>query len=281
MDNELEDIDSPLLDNPLGKDEVVKLNYDGICAQLAMVSGSNKPAIFSAAINEQAHMSNGSMAMGSLLVDNAACELFKGMGEAVASAFATVAAVTARRSGGVSAEQLSKLFAIPHDDAERTLSVTTQLICRTGDSSLSCNVGTNNWAVLYCCLKSYFYTDTLYATKRVKSTRGNTCAQIFVSDKNFVALYPMRDMKSYIFALKEFAKDIGAPEVLVCDSYPTEKQHAVKEFLVQISTTLRVLEANTQWANRAELYISLMKEATRKDMRTSGSPLVLWDYCME
>jgi hypothetical protein len=24
-----------------------------------------------------------------------------------------------------------------------------------------------------------------------------------------------------------------------------------------------------------------MKEATRKDMRASGSPLVLWEYCME
>jgi hypothetical protein len=24
-----------------------------------------------------------------------------------------------------------------------------------------------------------------------------------------------------------------------------------------------------------------MKEVTRKDMRSSGSPLVLWDYCME
>ncbi len=59
----------------------------------------NQP-FFSAAINEQAHMSNVSMAMASILVDNAACELFEGMDEAVASAFATIAAVTAGRSGG-------------------------------------------------------------------------------------------------------------------------------------------------------------------------------------
>jgi hypothetical protein len=45
--------------------------------------------------------------------------------------------------------------------------------------------------------------------------------------------------------------------------------------------TLKVLEAKTQWANRAKLYIGFMKEVTRKDMRSSGSPLVLWDYCME
>jgi hypothetical protein len=45
--------------------------------------------------------------------------------------------------------------------------------------------------------------------------------------------------------------------------------------------TLKVLEAETQWADRAELYIGFMKKATRKDMRSSGSPLVLWDYYME
>jgi hypothetical protein len=44
---------------------------------------------------------------------------------------------------------------------------------------------------------------------------------------------------------------------------------------------LRVLEAETQWVNRAELYIGLIKEATQKDMRLSRSPIVLWDYCME
>ena len=111
--------------------------------------------------------------------------------------------------------------------------------------------------------------------------RGNTCAQVFVSDKDFVALYPMRDTKSYFSLLKVFAKDVGAPEVLVCDSHPTQKKCEVREFLHQIGMTLRVLEANTQWANRAELYVGLLKEATRKDMRATNSPLVLCDYCME
>ena len=34
-------------------------------------------------------------------------------------------------------------------------------------------------------------------------------------------------------------------------------------------------------ANRAELAIRIVKEATRKDLCESGSPMVLWDYCME
>ncbi len=82
-------------------------------------------------------------------------------------------------------------------------------------------------------------------------------------------------------ALKQFAKDVGAPDILVCDPHPTQKQTKVKEFCTQIGRTLKVLEAQNQWANRAELYIGLIKEATRKDMRAFGLPLVLWDYCME
>jgi hypothetical protein len=48
-----------------------------------------------------------------------------------------------------------------------------------------------------------------------------------------------------------------------------------------MGTTLKKLEAETQWANRAELAVGILKEAVRKDLRESGSPIVLWDYCME
>jgi len=68
-----------------------------------------------------------------------------------------------------------------------------------------------------------------------------------------------RVLQDYL-PLKQFAKDVGAPEVLVCDSHPTQKKRDVKEFCVQIGTTLRVLEAETQWANRAELYVGLLKK---------------------
>eukprot|EP00957_Ditylum_brightwellii_P125040 9531254-Ditylum_brightwellii.AAC.1 len=43
---------------------------------------------------------------------------------------------------------------------------------------------------------------------------------------------------------------------------------------------LRVLEEGTPWANKAEFYIGLTKEAVQKDMKESGCPLALWDYCV-
>jgi hypothetical protein len=91
----------------------------------------------------------------------------------------------------------------------------------------------------------------------------------------------MKDQRSYFAALRVFAKEVGAPEVLVCNLHPTQKKRKVKDFCFQIGTILCVLEAETQWVNRAESYVGLLKEATRKDMRATGSPIVLWDYCMK
>ena len=125
----------------------------------------------------------------------------------------------------------------------------------------------------YRKIKSFFLSDTLFVTGAAKSSRGNICAQLFVSDKGFVAIYPMKHQADYFLALKQFAKDVGAPDILVCDPHPAQTKREVRNFCLQIGTTLKVLEAETQWANRAELYIGLMKEVTRKDMRLSGSPL--------
>ena len=44
---------------------------------------------------------------------------------------------------------------------------------------------------------------------------------------------------------------------------------------------MKYLKRATQWGNLAELYIVLLKEAVRKDMKDSDSPLKFWDYCAE
>jgi hypothetical protein len=181
----------------------------------------------------------------------------------------------------VSADHLSKVWCIPHDDAACTLGVTNQSLCHNPDSSLSRNVDTNDRAVRYTKIKSFFFMDTVFVTIAAKSLRGNICAQLFVSDRGFIAFYSMKKQQEIHLAAKQFAKEVGAPEVLVCDPHLAQIKQEVREFCTQIGTTLKVLEAETQWANRAELYIGFMKEATRKNMHFSRSPLVQWDYCME
>ena len=55
----------------------------------------------------------------------------------------------------------------------------------------------------------------------------------------------------------------------------------VRKLCSDIGTTLQALEEGTPWSNKAELYIGLLKEAVRKDMRESNSLMSLWDYCVE
>ena len=228
------------------------------------------PTLFSSRIHERAQQSRASAAIGATTVNQDECEIF-----------VMISAATAGKSRGVSPEHLSKVWRISHDDAARTIDTTTQRLHRDPGSTLSRNYGTDDRAIRYRYLKSTFFTDTMFAPKKAKSTRGNTCGQIYVLDKMFVAFHPMRTQSEYLSSLKRFAKEVGVPAKLVCDSHPSQKARDVKQFLASIGTTLQLLEAETQWSNRAELLVGMFKEATRKDMSESNSPIVLWDYCME
>ena len=74
---------------------------------------------------------------------------------------------------------------------------------------------------------------------------------------------------------------MGAPNAFVCNPHTSQKSKEVREFCGKVSSTLRVLEEHTQHANRAELYIGLLKESIRKDLRESDAPLRLWCFCAE
>ena len=55
----------------------------------------------------------------------------------------------------------------------------------------------------------------------------------------------------------------------------------VKKICNDIVTTLRALEEGTPWSNKAELYIGLIKQAVKKEICKSNSPLCFWEYCVE
>ena len=91
----------------------------------------------------------------------------------------------------------------------------------------------------------------------------------------------MKKKSEVLLAIKQFAKEIGAPDSFVADMSGEQMSSEVKKFCNDIGTTLRALEEGTPWSNKAELYIGLIKEAVRKDMCETNSPLCLWDYCVE
>ena len=101
--------------------------------------------------------------------------------------------ISGGKHNGVDAKHLSNIWCIDHDTAKRIFDVTSQLLVRTNDPRLSRNYGTNDRILRYKRIKDYIFMDTFFATKKaVKSSRGNTCCQLFVTDKGFVYFVPMK-----------------------------------------------------------------------------------------
>ena len=189
---------------------------------------------------------------------------------------------TAIATQGIQANHLSKIWKIDLPTAQKTLQVTNQRCVRAVGPSVSRNYSTNDRMLRYRRIDQLLFMDTFFATKQAnRSTRGNTCMQLFVTDKSFLYVVPLRSKSEVPKAIRAFTKHVGAATTLVCDPGREQVSQEVKSFCSKVGTTLRILEKGTQWANRAELYIGLFKESIRKDMKASDCPLVLWDYCAE
>ena len=204
----------------------------------------------------------------------------KGVQEQVEEFFSHV--TNTSRPHGVTPEHLSKVWHISTENARRMIETTTQTSVRTQDPTLSCNYGTNDHMLRYQHIQDYFFMDTFFATKKGgRSSQGHMCCQLFITDKGFVYVVPMRRKSEVLQVIKQFAKEIGASTSIIVDMASEQMSQEVRKFCNDIGTTLWALEEGTPWSNKAELYIGLLKEAVWKDMRESDSLMCLWDYCVE
>ena len=134
----------------------------------------------------------------------------------------------------------------------------------------------------YKRINKHFIMDTFFATKKAKaSSHGHTCCQLFVNDKGYIYVVPMKKKSEVILAVKQFSKEVGAPEAIICDAAREQSSSDLRRFCSEMGTTLHVLEEGTPWANKAELYVGIIKEAVRLDMKEANCPLAFWDYCVE
>ena len=191
-----------------------------------------------------------------------------------------IKAVQMDKPKGVNAEILSKVFRIDLATAKRTLKVTSQRLKRSKHPSLHRRYGTNDRMLRYKHIRQYFFMDTMFATKKSgKTLRGNTCLQLFVTDKGFVHVVPMKTKGEVHLAMKEFFKRIGVPDAIVCDPAKEQILGDTKKLAREAGTVIRAIEPNTPWSNRAERYIGIFKQGIRDTLRDTHAPLVLWDFC--
>jgi hypothetical protein len=126
-------------------------------------------------------------------------------------------ATFAGRAKGVNPSRLAKVWRINLDTAKRTIESTTQLRPQAKLNSLNRNYPTNDRMLRYKRIHTHFFMDAFFATLTArKSSRGHTCMQLFVTDKGFVFLVPMKSKKQVPAALKIFAKAIGAWDLTSC-----------------------------------------------------------------
>jgi hypothetical protein len=88
----------------------------------------------------------------------------------------------------------------------------------TARSYQETTVPSNDRMLQYRRIAEYFFMHLFFATKKAgKLSRGHTCCQLFVTDKGFVYVVPMKSKAEVLQAVKQFAKEIGAPDAIICD----------------------------------------------------------------
>ena len=92
-------------------------------------------------------------------------ELDDDTNEALLDKFIASTAQTAK-TRGVNPKHLSKIWRISHEDAQRTIAVTTEMSTQTDDPTLSRNYSTNDRMLRYKRIKDFFFMDTFFATKK-------------------------------------------------------------------------------------------------------------------
>ena len=99
----------------------------------------------------------------------------------------------ARRPKGIDTSHLSKIWRIDLDSAKWTLDITSQHVTRRNNPTISRNYGENNRMMRYKIIKEHFFMNIFFSTKTAgKYSWGDMCWQLFVIDKSFVYVVPMK-----------------------------------------------------------------------------------------
>lgn len=183
---------------------------------------------------------------------------------------------------GINPHDLARVFRIDLPTAKRTVNNTSQRLKRSKNLTLHRRYRTNDRMLRYQHIREYFYMDTMFASsKSGATTRGNKCLQLFVTDRGFVFVCPLRTRSDMHHALRLFFKKVGVPDAIICDQGKEQIEGRSQQLMRDSGTMIRRIEPNTPWANRAERYIGMFKQGIRNTLQATNCPMRLWDYCAE
>ncbi len=129
-------------------------------------------------------------------------------------------------------------------------------------------------------LSEGFSSDTFFPSMR--STRGYTCAQIFVGSRSgYTYVMPLKN-KAYAYtALQDFIREVGAPQYLAVDAAREENLGEWLSICRRYCIPQHTSEPSYQNQNRVERRIQDVKRRTMVLMSTYSAPSRYWDYGVE
>ena len=191
-------------------------------------------------------------------------------------------AIYHRKVNELTPEMLSSLWKIPLSHAKSTLSATTQSAITLNEGMLSRRFKTRVHHTQYKQLGGYlgmFASDTFKSN--VTSTRGNKVIQLFCNRANFCRSYPMSAKGDAHHALDRFNHEVGIPNELLTDG---AKELTIGDWGKKCrkrNIHMETTEPHSPWQNHAERIGGLVKRKVKKLMRSTNTPVRLWDFCWE
>ena len=182
-------------------------------------------------------------------------------------------------SSSLTPENLSKLWRIPLQQAQRTIDATEQRSLRTVQGPISRRFRTDTYQRRYNRLGgpySRFYTDVLFS--KVKSISGNTCATLYSNRQGFIKIYPMHAKSQAHETFSMFVHEVGIPHELHADGAAELIKGEFKKKLNKYEVYTTTTEPYSPWQNDAERKIKAVKVLGRYLMQTTNTPIRLWDY---
>ena len=189
--------------------------------------------------------------------------------------------VAAIRTGdvtsSVSPENVAKRWMVGFETAKASLRVTTQNGVRSIPNPATRRFKTQMAHLRYPRLRGMFYADIM--EPKVKSLESHRYAHIIGNGQGFSKAYPMERKNESIYALDDFVKKVGIPEILLCDNDATmEGWGEWKKRVRKYSINPKYTEPYSPFQNKAELDIRELKRMVRRFQDKSRSPRRLWNY---
>ena len=108
---------------------------------------------------------------------------------------------------------------------------------------------------------------------------GNTCAQIWTNDIEWIRIDPISIKIHAHHSAKKLFKNDGVLSKIVMDSAREKIMGKFKEACQGATVQVQKLEYNTPWDNRDEVAVRGNKRSARRAMKKSTFPARLWYYC--